>query len=195
MDYSWLELEHRKLLDCPEEERDIRQELLFAIWEKTKAYEAHIKEYNRLQYHKSLAERGIVFQSIGKANILKMVWTKLFAMSMSRKERLEIFYDQYRWYLFSSGKVTAKCGIEARDAFCEVAKDQVQMFYQNQEEGFVIDNAGDLQAVDLDLEEDVFVFDDVECWTYVHTHTGESFFYYRKQEEYPDGLQLNLEGF
>ncbi|MBQ7916805.1 MAG: DUF4275 family protein [Firmicutes bacterium] len=122
-----------------------------------------------------MKSRGIVFEPIENAAGIKGRWSKLFASSLSKEEKQDIYYDQYRWHIFSFERVKCLSGEEARQAFDACQKQKVYQFFQHSRAGFCIENAHLLKAEDLDYGNlipwsDTYLFDPEGKWTYVRTH-------------------------
>ena len=163
------------LEDKDEQER--RYELLEDIQRACGAYYDHIREYEFGLHYKKLEKRGIVLTPIVPAHVSKMKtkWSRLFASALSKREKEEIHYDEFRWHIFSYDRVACLVGDEARSAFDACKKTRVFQFFQHDNSGFCIDNAMLLKAADFDYENtptkaDTYILDAAGRWTYVRTH-------------------------
>jgi hypothetical protein len=169
-----LEKEIEQLPDA--HEKEIRKQLLEAIWDKIFDYDAHILDYEYNQHINKLSERGLEFLPAKKSHVAAQ-WDELFASMVSEqsKKLVKQYNDQYKWHLFSFDLLDALKLDDARRAFDTIGKDTVYLFFQYAEESFFIKNASLLKANDLDFDSvmdkaDIYVFDPVEKWTYVLTH-------------------------
>ena len=150
------------------------EKLLEEIWEKTTEIDCYIvnKEYEN--HIKELSERGVELIAGNKRSISSM-WSKMFASSVSKEKKKEIFYNSFRWHIFSFNEVDALKGNEAREAFDAANKENIYIFYQFSDEAYLIKNGSLLKAEDFDIDSslekaDLYIFSPTEKWTYVHTH-------------------------
>ncbi|WP_408605974.1 DUF4275 family protein [Anaerosporobacter mobilis] len=82
-------------------------------------------------------------------------------------------YESYKWHIFSFEKANALSNSKARHAFNKCKKEKVFAFYQHNDETFYIENAWQLKSTDFDSDDDIYIFDKVNKWTYVHTHESQ----------------------
>lgn len=157
-------------------EKEIREQLLEAIWDKITDYDAHILDYEYKQHCKELVERGLEFIPVDK-NGVAASWDELFASSVSvqAKRKAKSYNNQYKWHLFSFDLLKTLKAADARAALNTQAKDSIYLFYQHAEEAYLVKNASLLKAEDLDFDSDmnkadIYLFDPLEKWTYVKTH-------------------------
>ena len=121
-----------------------------------------------------LAERAI--RAVAEdAETVKMAWDMAFGEAVPENAREAVFYNEFRWHLFSYGTLEAKCGEDARAAMDAKSSQRLHLFWQNSEDAWAMRNAFDLTAADVDRiaeasEPDLYIFDDEGCWTYVLTH-------------------------
>ena len=153
-----------------EEERARRGALLHAIEESLLAYDEHLWDYAYEQKWQQVAERGVVCCPWMDASSLKGRWSKLFAATVDAATKKKIYYQQFRWHIFSFEVVACKAGDEARRAFDQCRKHTVYGFYQCEDTAFSVGHPMLLRAEDFDFDDDIYLFDPVERWTYVHTH-------------------------
>ena len=144
------------------------------------------ESYEFLEHLDSLKSRGIVFVPIENTAWIKGRWSKLFASSLSKEEKQDIYYDQFRWHIFSFEKVKCLNGEEARLAFDACQKQKVYQFFQHSRVGFCIENVHLLRAEDLYYENvipwsDTYLFDPEGKWTYVQTHESMCGPYFYKE--------------
>lgn len=159
-------------------EKETREQLLDAIWDKITEYDAHILDYEYKQHFTELSERGLEFVPLEKSYV-EPLWDELFKSLVSdeSKKRAKQYNDQYKWHLFSFNLLDALKSDDARMAFDTIQKDTAYLFFQYAEESFLVKNASLLKAKDLDFESvmdkaDIYVFDLAGKWTYVKTHEG-----------------------
>jgi len=169
-------------------EKEVRQHLLEAIWDKIEDYDAHILDYEYKQHCRNLVERGLVFVPIEK-DVVTANWDRLFASSVSEqaKEKTKHYNEQYKWHLFSFELLESFVAADARSVFDTRPKDTIYLFFQYAEEAYLVKNASLLKAEDLDFHSgiekaDIYVFDPSAKWTYVKTHEEMCgpYFYYTK---------------
>lgn len=165
----YLEEEKIEQLD-DETEKEIRYHLLDDIHEKINDYNIHLSEYEYTQHRKHLTSKGINFIPLEKASLIKAKWSKIFAASASAEEKKNINFNQFRWHLFSFNILQAIKKEDARNHFNKCLKEKVYMFYQHNDEAYIIENAHLLKSTDFDMDTDAFIFDEKEKWTYIHTH-------------------------
>ena len=150
-----------------------RQEMLSEIMELTRDYYEHVKEYDYKQFCKEITERGIHFMPVDNRSI-KAKWTKLFASSISKEDRKKVYFEQYKWHLFSYKLLDAITNDEAREAFNAELKDSVYLFEQHSKNAWLVENAHLFKAEDFDHNfipfSDFYLFSPEGKWTYIHTH-------------------------
>lgn len=150
-----------------------RQEMLSDIMEAVREYYEHVNSYDYKQFCKELPERGIRFTPVN-ASTTKAKWTKLFAASISKKDRKQVHFEQYKWHLFSFELLDALTEDTARTTFNAQTKDVVYLFRQHTDKAYLVENAHLLKAEDFDHDfiphPDIFLFDPKGKWTYIHTH-------------------------
>ena len=150
-----------------------RQEMLSEIMELTRDYYEHVNEYDYKQFCKELMERGIHFSPVNDRTT-KARWTKLFAAPVSKEDRKKVYFEQYRWHLFSFELLKALSDDEARAAFDDEPKDSVYLFWQHTDKAYLVENAHLFKAEDFDHDfipfSDFYLFSPEGKWTYIHTH-------------------------
>jgi hypothetical protein len=174
--YNWINL--RKEIDNIEKlsdivEKDTRFQLVDIIIEKINEYNEHVSNYEYNEKRKEIINRGVVFVPLPRPSTIKANWSKLFAASVSSVDKKQIGYESYRWHIFSFEKVDAHTNAKARQAFNRCKKEKVYSFFQHKDEAFYIDNAHLLRSTDFDLDQDIYIFDISNKWTYVHTHESQ----------------------
>ncbi|WDV46320.1 DUF4275 family protein [Clostridiaceae bacterium M8S5] len=172
LDYSFINREQVKIHKLEDEvEKQIRLDLLDRIIEQMNDYDVHIKEYEYSKKRNEAVSRGVNFvANVENANDLKERWINMFTTDIDDKVKEEIYFNSFLWHIFSYRKLIAKTGQEAREMFNNCNKNTVYIFYQHSEVTYFINNPQKLLASDFDLEEDIYVFDVKEKWTYIHTH-------------------------
>lgn len=176
LEYNWINLHSEKEkieLLTDEEEKAIRNDLLDTIMEKVEEYNQHITEYEYAQKRLELVNRGVVFLPLDNSSTIKKNWSRLFASSVGKDEKRKIAYEKYKWHIFSFEKVNALTKSKARQAFNKCKKEKVYMFYQHSDQALLIENANLLKAEDFDLDYDIYIYDPMHKWTYIHTHESE----------------------
>lgn len=158
-------------------ERNAREKLLDRIHSVIGDYDAHVREYAFAQHGKSILARGVRAVT-ASAPALKRQWTRLFAAGVSPEQKKAIYFHQYRWHLFSYQVLPALQGDTADEAFLRARKDQVFVFYQHCDDGWCLENADLIRPEDFVTEvpspwTDVYLFDPVNRWTYIHTHESD----------------------
>lgn len=164
--------------EFPDREESVRRcALLDAIDSAITDYDVHIREYEYAQHRKAVAARGLVVTEVG-GNEIKAMWDSLFASEISEEEKDTVYYDQFKWHLFSYEKLPALVGVEADHAFAEQEKGTLFVFFQHTDWAFRIENAGLIQPGDFNVDTpspwtDAYLFDPRNRWTYVHTHEAD----------------------
>ena len=153
-----------------ENEKKIRYDLLDHIIDSINEYEGHLADYEYQQKRRKMKERGIEFVPLSKKDSLIRKWGRLFASGIEPGKKQQIFYNQFRWHLFSYKVLPALEPGKARQAFNRCKKSEVYVFYQWKDEAYEIRNSSKLKSSNFDRDDDVYLFDPIEKWTYVHTH-------------------------
>jgi Domain of unknown function (DUF4275) len=112
---------------------------------------------------------------------LRKKWEDQFTGIISPQEKKSIYFDQYLWHVFSYEKLPCFKEEKAMNAFNSERKDVCFVFYQHDDRTFMLTNAENLKAGDLESEHDVYVVDEHFKCAYVYTH--EDFcrpYFYRK---------------
>ncbi len=157
-----------------------RLQLLREIEDKALAYSAHIRQYEYEQHCKAILRRGLRVSPVKKAPVAAK-WDKFFAAGLSKETRRKIYFEQFKWHMFSYGQVEAIAGAAAREAFDRQNRGEAYLFIQCTDEAWHIENAGLLTAADLGssgeyhvfLRADVYLFDAQGKWTYCRTHESD----------------------
>lgn len=136
-----------------------------------------------------LKSKGVLVKEMkGKKEELQKQWEDAFAKNLSKSQKNKINFYQHFWHVFSFNKLSCLEGQKARDAFNKVKKDGCYIFYQDEENSLMLENARSLKVEDIVKEfegyiDDVYVGDTNFKWTYVCTH-----------EEYCGPYFYHLEG-
>lgn len=122
-------------------------------------------------FRKNLQDKGVVISELyDESQEIIELWDNTFAKHINGETREAIYYDQYKWHIFSYEKQVCLKEEEARQAFDAEAKDDLYVMYQNSPLVLLYTNAGNVIATDFDTEQDIYLFDRQWNWTYVHTH-------------------------
>lgn len=125
---------------------------------------------------KRLKSKGILVTNlIGKREELQKQWEEAFAKHLSKSQKRKIYFYQHLWHVFSYKKLSCLEEQEARDAFNKVKKDSCIIYYYDNQNVLLLENARNLKAEDIikdidDYLEDVYVVGTDFTWTYVFTH-------------------------
>lgn len=126
------------------------------------------KEY---LFKKNLLEKGASISTLVEEAVeITEKWDKSFAKNISDDVKENIYYNQFKWHIFSYEKQECLIKEEARKAFDTVFKDELYVMYQGLPMVFLYSKASDLVAKDFDSQQDIYIFDKNYTWTYVHTH-------------------------
>lgn len=115
------------------------------------------------------------------------LWDEAFAHNVAEDIKEAIYYDQFKWHIFSYGKQKCLTGDEARQAFDAETKGEVYAVYQHLPHVFLYRNADRVIAEDFDSEQDIYLFDRQRTWTYVHTHESMCGPYFYKPNRSSEG--------
>ena len=122
-----------------------------------------------------LAEKAIRAVAEDAAPV-KEAWDLAFGEAVP--DRDTVYYDEFRWHLFSYEKLAAKAGDEARAALDEKQSQRLQLFWQEGDDAWEMRIAFDLDAATVDAmarvtRKDLYIFDAEGCWTYVLPHEAQ----------------------
>lgn len=127
--------------------------------------------YKKYLFKKGLLDKGVaVTQLFREAEDIIESWDNVFARNISEETKESIYYDQYKWHIFSYKMKNCLEQEAARDAFDAVSKDEIYVMYQDLPYIFLYQNASQVVSTDFDSEQDIYLFDRTFTWTYVHTH-------------------------
>lgn len=108
--------------------------------------------------------------------MLRKKWEEAFANHLSEREKRAIYlHDRggacgFLWHVFSYEKRECLTEKEADEAFNKQEKDTCYIYYQDDDDALLIENASAVTANDFFHEYDVYVVDKEFTWTYVRTH-------------------------
>lgn len=174
--FNWINLnkEMEKIESISDDsEKVARHQLIDIVIDKINEYNEHISDYEYARKRQELINKGVAFIPQTNPNTVKANWTKLFASYISADEKKAIGFESYKWHIFSFEKVNALSNSKARYAFNKCQKKKVFVFYQHKGEAFYIENAKLLKSTDFDSDDDIYIFDMINKWTYVHTHESQ----------------------
>ena len=98
------------------------------------------------------------------------LWDATFAGHISEEIKNDIYYNEFKWHIFSYKKQACISEHAARSAFKTTNKNEVYVMYQNSPYITLLRSANEIVAEDFDTEQDVYIFDSSFTWTYVQTH-------------------------
>lgn len=184
---NFCEEEEKVLAIEDKEEQKICLELLEEIIDKINSYNQREEAYLYLQKRKEIIERGVIFTEIENVKGLRAKWSKIFAHEISPQVKKEIYYQSFKWHIFCYEKVNALTRKKARAAFDKYEKSIAFIFYEHSDKAFLAENAHLLKSNDFDMDYDIYIFNPIEKWTYVHTHEtvqcGPYFYQIKNQNE------------
>lgn len=122
------------------------------------------------EYKHHLRKKGVQISPIYEADEIIDSWDKTFAKNVSEQVKKEIYYEQFKWHVFSYNKQDCLKKEAAREAFDAVSKDELYVTYQGCPYVFLYTNANEVVSKDFDSQQDIYIFDKNFTWTYVHTH-------------------------
>ena len=129
-------------------------------------YWSVIEVKERFDYINHLLSKGITIEDYDG---LVQQWDDTFAL-VSEQTKQEIFYESFKWHLYSYQQLPHLVSQEARAAFDQQPKTNVYCMYQESRVVEVFKNAQNLLSTDVDNRQDIYLFDDTFSWTYIHTH-------------------------
>ncbi len=148
-------------------EAENREQMLYDIIDQ-------IDNYNEYVEHcKLMKSKGLDFVQVENKSAIKAKWSKIFASSISIIDKNKVYFKEFRWHLFSYELLKCENNYDARICFDKAIKTDVYMFYQHSDEVYRIENPSLLKSTDFDMDDDVYVFDVKEKWTYIRTHESE----------------------
>ncbi|OEH91145.1 DUF4275 family protein [Bacillus solimangrovi] len=122
-------------------------------------------------FKKNLFDKGVGMKGLydESEEIIEM-WDKTFTQNISEAEKEEIYYEQYKWHIFSYKKQDCLIEEKARKAFDTMSKDEIYVMYEGSPIVSLYTNAKVVIAKDFDSQHDIYLFDKDFTWTYIHTH-------------------------
>lgn len=122
-------------------------------------------------FKQNLHEKGVkVTEIVDEAENIIDLWDNTFAQNISEQLKEEIYYEQFKWHIFSYEKQECLEEDVARKAFDTLSKDEFFVMYQGLPIIFLYTNANKVVSKDFDSQQDIYIFDKNLTWTYVHTH-------------------------
>lgn len=100
-------------------------------------------------------------------------WDYTFASHLSEETKETIFYNEFKWHIFSNKLRECLVDQAAREAFNVLEKDELYVMYQHSPYVTLLSSAKEIVAEDFDSEQDIYIFDKTFTWTYVRTHEVE----------------------
>ena len=129
----------------------------------------HIEK--KYQFKWNLFGKGVKIENLfDESEKIIACWENTFAGNISQDAKNSIYYEQFRWHIFSYEIQPCISKDAAKDAFDSINKDELYMMYQNSPYVTMLSNASAIKASDFDNEQDVYIFDKSFAWTYVRTH-------------------------
>lgn len=125
---------------------------------------------------------------------LRKQWEEHFVNHLSEKEKKSIhLYDEdvfsgYLWHVFSYEKKRCLKSVQAEITFSKKAKPFCYVFYQQLNDGLILENATHLKAEDFANEEDIYIVDKKFNWTFVKTHESSCGPYFSYSHAYSKSL-------
>ncbi|NSL52173.1 DUF4275 family protein [Calidifontibacillus erzurumensis] len=148
-----------KILDSLPEE-----ELKKVYWSISSIQEEYL-------FNKNLQEKGVTVTTlVEEAEEIIDLWDRTFAKDISEEVKKEIYYDQFKWHIFSYEKKDCLKDDDARKAFDALPKEKVYVMYQGLPLIYLYTNANKVEAKVFDSQQDIYIFDTNFTWTYVRTH-------------------------
>ncbi len=167
-------LEMDKLND--EKETEKRMKFIQKILENVLDYEIYLSEYDFNLEIKALEKRGVKFSLIKNSDEMKKKWDEIFTKDISSDKKEEIYFNSFKWHIFSYKVLKSLKNNEANIALLNSKKTDVYIFFENSSECYKIDNFHLLKEYDIingKIKEhisDFYIFDITEKWTYISTH-------------------------
>lgn len=124
-------------------------------------------------FKKNLLDKGVIITEIfgEEAEEIKHLWDYNFAKNIDEEMKATIFFNQFKWHIFSYENQECLQKDAARKAFDEVIKeDELFVMYQHLPYITQYCKASKVVAADFDSEQDIYIFNKDFTWTYVHTH-------------------------
>lgn len=152
-----------------------KEELENAYWSIKSIEEEYL-------YNKNLQDKRVVISDTEDSEELIKRWDRTFAKNINENDKRDIYYDQFKWHIFSYEKQECLEEEEARNAFNAVEKQDLYIMYQGVTSVLLYLNASELVAENFDSQQDIYIFDKSFSWTYVNTHESMCGPYFYKVE-------------
>lgn len=122
-----------------------------------------------------LNEKGIqVIELKNKGEELRKQWEIAFTKNLSKAQKNKIHFNQFLWHTFSYEEIECLENQKAITAFNNQKKKQCYIFYQEEKNALMVENAKDINSEDIINKikgyVDVYVVDESFTWTYIVTH-------------------------
>ncbi|MET4560195.1 hypothetical protein ABIA69_001339 [Lysinibacillus parviboronicapiens] len=121
-------------------------------------------------FRKHLTDKGVIISACEEPQAILTAWDSIFAKNINEETRQSIFYEQFKWHIFSYEQQACLKRDEARKAFDDVAKDELFVLYQCMPNVHQFSAAQHVVAADFDSQQDIYIVNRDFTWTYVHTH-------------------------
>jgi hypothetical protein len=139
--------------------------------ELNEVYWSILSVHENYLFTRNLTDKGVLItEKIEEAEDILATWEQTFAKNISEEKKESIYYEQFKWHLFSYEIQDCLKESDAREAFDQVQKDEVYVMYENSPWVFLYKNASKIVAANFDSQQDIYLFDKNLTWTYVHTH-------------------------
>lgn len=153
--------------------RNQMNEILDALPESEleKLYWPLVSIHKNYLFRKNVTDKGVLISEVLEDS-QKIIdsWDRAFAQNISLDVKESIYYNQFKWHIFSYKKQDCLIDYLAREAFDAASKDELYVMYQNSPDVWLYSHANQVVSADFDSEQDIYVFDKNFSWTYVHTH-------------------------
>ena len=105
-------------------------------------------------------------------------WKEVFAKDLSQKEQDEIYLEYFLWHLFSYEKKEHLSIDNARNAFDNLKKGEIYIFYQHLDNLLIFEDGNTIKSkifknLSSYINADIYIVDKDFSWTYLLTHEEE----------------------
>ncbi|RDY30274.1 DUF4275 family protein [Lachnotalea glycerini] len=152
-------------------EKEEQQKLLDEIISKNNELCDRAYNYEQKQFINDMKIRDLEFlqSDITKQQLLEK-WISIFADDIDDDVKERIYIDDNLWHIFSYKRKNSFEGNKAVLEFDNKYKEKIYIFYQNNENIYMINNASNLKFTDLAGQEDIYIVDESFLWTFIITH-------------------------
>lgn len=130
-----------------------------------------------MDWVEGLKAKGITVREIPNwGSYLRDEWISHFASHLNAQEKRDIYLKDgrrfcgYLWHVFSYETRAFLEEKEADRAFDEEQKWSCYVFFQDQDDAYLLENSQSLRAEDFPDGEDIYVVNKKFSWTYMKTH-------------------------